>query len=212
VDDVEDAQPVNRFLVRATLVGVVILASGLAQALSPVSAQLSPGAVCISTYADLNGNGMRDADESVLAGVNVNLATGGVIIATHVSAAGEEQYCFEDLLPGVYTLIFTDSPTYRATTSNEGTYALSEGQRLTISGFGAVPVPPEDLRDEVAAKIAASDPDEPVEPSTRLVVAGIASMAVMLFMIGVGAVILGMMSGRRPRREPPDANNYSPGA
>lgn len=200
-------------LQRALLLAAALTVSLIA-AQPPAAAQTPPGAICISTFADLNANGVRDEGEAALAGVNTNLATGGAIIATHISATDEEQFCFEDLLPGVYTLTFTDSPTYRPTTSSEGTFALAEGQRLTINAFGAVPVAAADLRDEVSAKIAASNPDEPLEPSERLVFSGIASMFVMLLMIGVGAVILGVMSRRRRRRRRP-ANptypDYTPG-
>ncbi len=179
--------------------------------MSSVRAQGDPGAICISTFADLNANGAADDGETVLAGVNANLATGGVIIATHITTAGEEQYCFENLLPGVYTLTFTDSPTYHPTTSTEGTFALSAGQRLGINAFGAVPVAPEDLRSEVVAKVAASEPDESLAPSSRLVVSGIASMVVMLFMIAVGAVVLGMSSRRKAARRPPsNPTNMTP--
>lgn len=191
-----------------TLLLTAALIVTLIGAQTPAVAQPIPGAICISTFADLNANGVRDEGEAPLAGVNTNLATGGAIIATHISAAGEEQFCFEDLLPGVYTLTFTDSPTYHPTTSSEGTFALAEGQRLTINAFGAVPVAAADLRAAVSAQIAASDPDEPLEPSERLVFSGIASMFVMLFMIGVGAVILGVMSRRRRRRRRPPTPTY----
>jgi hypothetical protein len=166
------------------------------------SAQTDSGALCIATFADTNGNGMRDTDETPLPGVNVNLATNGMIIATHVT--DEQNYCFENLQPGIYTLTFTDSPTYRTTTSNEGTFALAAGQRLTISEFGAVPVPLNKLRAEVAAQVAASQSDdEPLDSSLRLLISTVGSMMVMLFMIGVGAVILGTISGRRRKSVPP---------
>ncbi|HML23597.1 MAG TPA: SdrD B-like domain-containing protein [Aggregatilinea sp.] len=200
------------------LLSAVLLLGGMGR-LPAARAQGDPGAICISTYADTNGNGIADEGETPLAGVNVNLATGGAIIATHITAAGEDQYCFDNLLPGVYTLTFTDSPTYRPTTSTEGTFELAAGQRLGINPFGAVPVSPEDLRSEVAAKVAASDPDEPLAPSSRLVVSGIASMVVMLFMIAVGAVVLSMTSrrrkaSRRPPASPPGAppTNIAPPA
>lgn len=202
----------NRSLSRMVVILAAVLVLGGAGWLPAVRAQGDPGAICISTFADLNANGAADDGEAVLAGVNANLATGDAIIATHITTAGEEQYCFENLLPGDYTLTFTESPTYRPTTSAEGTFALAAGQRLGINAFGAAPVSPEDLRSEVMAKVAASDPDEPLAPSSRLVVSGIASMVVMLFMIAVGAVVLGMTSRRHKasRRPPPGPANMAP--
>jgi hypothetical protein len=174
---------------------------GLSQAIAaPVRAQTPVGAICVATFADSNGNGMRDPGEDMLPGVNVNLATGGVIIATHIIAPGETQYCFENLLTGIYTVTFTDSALYRITTANEGTFPLDVGQRLMINDFGAFPVT--NLRTEVAAQIAAArEPDKPLESSTRLMLATVGSMVVMLFMVGIGAVILGLSSGRRPAKK-----------
>jgi hypothetical protein len=169
------------------------------------AAQTQTGAICVATFADTNGNGQRDEGEPSLDGVNVNLSTGGVIIATHITAEGEDQYCFEHLLRGIYTVTFTPSPTYRITTASEGTFALETGQRLTIDRFGAFPVGMEGLRAEVAAQVAAArGSDKPLETSTRLLLSTVGSMLVMLFMVGVGAVILGLISsGRRTGKSRP---------
>jgi len=122
--------------------------------------------------------------------VNVNLATGGVIIATHVTAEGESEYCFENLLRGVYTVSFTDSPLYRITTAREGTFALDARQRLTLDPFGAFPVGAEGLRAEVVAQAAAASEDEPLDTPTRLLLATVGATMVMLLMIGLGAVLI----------------------
>lgn len=180
------------------LAGVLLLSSGAVLC----SAQLETGVICVATFADTNGNGLHDAAESALAGVNVNLATGGVIIATHIMAEGEASYCFDNLLTGFYTITFTDSPLYRATTATEGTFSLDGGQRMEVNPFGAVPIPLDNLREEVAIMHATTE--EKLDMSTRLLLATSLSMLVMLFMIGVGAVILGLMTRpsaqrRRPR-------------
>jgi hypothetical protein len=178
------------------LIGLLSLSPAIA---APVRAQTPVGAICVASFADSNGNGMRDPGEDMLPGVNVNLATGGVIIATHIIAPGETQYCFENLLTGIYTVTFTDSALYRITTANEGTFPLDAGQRLMINDFGAFPVA--NLRTEVAAQIAAArEPDKPLESSTRLMLATVGSMVIMLFMVGIGAVILGVVSGRPAKK------------
>jgi hypothetical protein len=191
-------------LARLAFAAVGILsASSLVSPFAAARAQDQTGALCVSTFADTNGNGLREETETNLQGVNINLSTEGVIIGTHVTTAEDTEYCFENLLPSVYTVTFTDSPTYRTTTANEGTFALDGGQRLTLNPFGAVPVPTAELRAKVAAQVvAAEESDEPLETSTRLLLSTVASMAVMLFMIGVGAVLLGVMSGggRRKKR------------
>lgn len=162
--------------------------------------QTSTGAICVTTFADVNANGQREAGETVLPGVNVNLATDGVIIASHITAAAEDPYCFENLLPGIYTVTFTNSPTYRTTTANQGSYVLDAGQTMTLDDFGAFPIPLDRLRVEVAAQVAASkEAAEPFSTSTRLLLATAGSMMVMVFMIGVGAIMLGITSNRRSK-------------
>ena len=185
----------RRFSVRlltALLVTMLLAIIGL-----PAFAQVETGEICVATFADVNADGQHDPDETALAGVNVNLVTGGVIIATHIVEENETDYCFENLLTGIYTVVFTDSPLYRATTAQEGTFAV-EGQRFTVNPFGAFPIPAENLRAEVAQQNAKSD--DPLDMPTRLMLATGGSMMVMVFMVGIGAVILGILSGRNPKR------------
>ena len=193
---------VNRWLSGVSAVWVVMIALG--GAASPrVAAQEPTGVICVTAYADTNANGQRDPDEAVLAGVNVNLSTGGVIIATHITEPGETLYCFENLLRGVYTVTFTDSLLYRTTTASEGTFALDGGQRLTIDPFGAYPVGLDGLRAEVAAQVATKTADKPLDGRLRLLLATVGSLLAMLFMIGVGAVLLGLSAARRGRASSP---------
>lgn len=189
-----------RRLLNAAL-ALILLALGQ----SPAQAQTGAGAICVATFADLNGNGARDPGEGPLAGVHVTLATGGVIIATHLTTEGEDSYCFENLLRGSYTISFTDAPIYRTTTPREGTFALDAGQRLLLDPFGAVPIPPEALRAEALARWQAAQPaDTPLPSSTRLFLATAGALLVMMLMIGIGAVILGLLSFRRSPLEPPE--------
>jgi len=177
----------------------------------PAHAQEAPGSICISTYADTNMNGIHEDTEALLPGVNVNLSISSIIVATHVFAATEMQYCFENLQPGVYTVTFTNSPTYQGTTASEGTVQVTGDAPLIVS-FGAVPIPPAELAPRVAADTdeAENDGDETLDPSVRLLLSTGASMIMMLFMIGIGAVILGLMGSRRkPQRM---VNPYEPPA
>ena len=57
----------------------------------------------------------------------------------------------------------------------------------------------EGLRAEVVAQAAASE-DEPLDTSTRLLLATVGATMVMLFMIGLGAVVLGLRDWRSQRR------------
>lgn len=172
----------------------------LSQAISAQAAQAGrgSGAICISTFADANLNGEQDATEQPLGGVNVNLSMSGVIVSTHLTTADEARYCFQNLLPGIYTVTFTDSPLYRATIANTITHRLQSGQELTIAPFGAAPIPPTRWRAEVDARLAASQgEDEPMELSLRLLLATVGSLVIMIFMVGVGALVFGAFGGRK---------------
>lgn len=189
---------------------VIIMSLLVGAGLSLAAAQVIPGAICVSAFADVNANGMRDEGETPLAGVNVNLSTDGVIIATHLTAADDTPYCFENLSPADYTVTFTGSPTYRITTASQGSYALASGQRLTIDQFGAQPIPPEqwpETFDQLNTSTAEST--DSFDTSERLVLATVGAMVVMLFMVAIGAVLFGIL-GRRRRRPAPPTKTYSP--
>ena len=164
-----------------------------------LSAQISTGAICVSTFADLNANGLLDPGEPPLAGVNVNLVTGGVIIATHITESNEPEFCFENLLRGNYTVTFADAPLYRMTTPHSGTFALDEGQRLTLDPFGAYPIAAENVRAELLARQAAHAPvPAPFSTSVRLLLATVGAALMMLLMIGLGVIILSVWRWKRP--------------
>lgn len=187
---------------RLALVAIVIVMVAAASGATPARAQsaaqdTASSAICVQAFRDANANQVRDPGEGPLPGITVTLATQGAIVATHVTGTDETQHCFEGLPPGIYTIAFPDNALYRATTAREGTFQLDANQRLTIDEFGAVLIGPAALR----AELTASDTGgEPLETPTRLLLATGGSMMVMLFMVGIGAVILGMASGRRAQR------------
>ncbi len=83
----------------------------------------------------------------------------------------------------------------------EGTFALDAGQRLTIDAFGAFPIGPAGLRAEMIAQASAAQQDKPLDTSTRLLLATGGAAVVMMFMVGLGAVTLGLLDWRRQRRQ-----------
>lgn len=181
---------------------IVIISALLAHAVPAARAQQQPppGAICVSTFSDANGNGLQDAGEGILPGINVNLSTGGAIIATHITTADDSGgYCFENLLRGEYRVQFTDAPTHTFTTPRAGTFALDSGERLTIDPVGALAAPVDSVRATVTARDTARDSGEPLDSGTRLLLATVGSMLVMLFMIGLGVVYLGVTGRRRTR-------------
>jgi hypothetical protein len=199
------------------LLALGVLLAALALSAAPrIGAQTVPGAICVATFTDLNGNSIRDEGEPPLAGVTVNLSTGEQVVATHVMAEGEAQYCFENLAAGTYTITFQNDPAMRSTTANEGTFTLDEGQRLTITDYGAIPATTAqtDLAAETSAVVLETRTDEPaLRQPVRLAISAAGAVAVMVFMIGLGAIVLGIRGlgpRRRARPVPRYSQNYPP--
>ena len=199
------------------LLALGVLLAALALSAAPrIGAQTVPGAICVATFTDLNGNSIRDEGEPPLAGVTVNLSTGEQVVATHVMAEGEGQYCFENRAAGTNTITFQNYPAMRSTTANEGTFTLAEGQRLTITDYGAIPAATAqtDLAAETSAVVLETRTDEPaLRQPVRLAISAAGAVAVMVFMIGLGAIVLGIRGlgpRRRARPVPRYSQNYPP--
>ncbi len=85
-------------------------------------------------WEDGNGDGLRDPEEPPLAHAILTLWAGDVALQSHVT--GEDgQYDFSGLVPGLYRLVMTDPPGYRATTA--GPVRIEAQCGVTIQDFGA---------------------------------------------------------------------------
>jgi SdrD B-like domain len=159
---------------------LTILWIGFAFPMVAATAQDSnTGAICVLTFEDSNENGTRDEGEVPLAGIAVNIAVqNDVIIRNHITTSEDSPYCFNDLSNGTYTLSFADSPNHRATLQNSTEVTL-EGDTIRTE-FGAVSLPP-------FAESVQTDP--PLETGSRLLVALLGALLVMLFMAALGGVI-----------------------
>ncbi|WP_454929827.1 SdrD B-like domain-containing protein [Actinomyces sp.] len=89
---------------------------------------VKPASVGDKVWMDVNRDGLQDADEPAMPGVTVTLtradgsavtdAEGNPVAAVTTDANG--QYKFENLLPGDYTVTFTNPAGYEATVSDAG--------------------------------------------------------------------------------------------
>jgi hypothetical protein len=157
--------------------------------LLPVHAQGSSGILCVLAFEDLNENGVRDSGEAVFPGISVNVAVNtDVITATHITDPDSAPYCFENLPPNDYHLYFADSPNHRPTTENDAALTLEAGQRLRVE-FGAVPQDPLRTPEEAAAE----NTSEQLSNTTRIMVALLGAVLVMVFMIGFGVVLASVL-------------------
>src|SRR5574341_768663 len=171
----------------------IILAILIVLILVPAfSANAQGNAICVFAFQDTNENGVRNDDEGALPGINVNLAIEtDIIIATAITTQEDEPYCFENLVPGVYNIYFPDSPNHRATTQSSAAMEIHAGQHIRVE-FGAQPEEPIRLQNDPAM------PNNPtantrLTTTTRILLALLGTIIVMIFMIGFGAVVVSVM-------------------
>lgn len=83
-------------------------------------AATNTGLMCVALYDDVNGNGRRDTDEGPIAGGALTLldSASGAPVEAYTTQAGEDEHCFENLAPGLYTIAAAPPSGYNPTTSN----------------------------------------------------------------------------------------------
>ncbi len=110
----------------------------------PTSPPPPPTVICLVAFSDSNGNGERDAEEPLQAGVAFTLFTDDAVVANYVTDGLTEPFCVTDLPPGAYQI--TRSVGREETLSNSGnrslTLAAGDQVMLGFGGFvGATPPP-----------------------------------------------------------------------
>ena len=109
----------------------------IAQATATV---IGTGTVCALLWNDNNGDGVRDATESLLPGGQiavVEIATGKPVQA-YTTDGVSEPHCFKDLLAGQYTVSFAAPAGYNATTGTATPLDVAAGSTSELE-FGAQP-------------------------------------------------------------------------
>ncbi len=164
-------------IARATAFALLAMLLISAGSLRPIAAQSAPtGSVCALAYDDANKNSAHDAGEVVALGVNESLLIkGNIVIANHLSD-GEGQYCFNNLLPGQYTLTFA-SPLIDATTPNSFVIGVNAGDQVVREFGSTVRV----LTVSTSATITLPK----MTQVARIVLAGAGALLAMLLMIGL---------------------------
>ena len=94
------------------------------------------GSICLMLYSDDNANGSREVLEGKLSGGEFTLSSGGQVIETYTTDGINEPYCFSELRPGSYTLVW-QTEGYEATSTPGWAVTLRDGQTLTRQ-FGAI--------------------------------------------------------------------------
>lgn len=93
-------------------------------------------AVCVTVYADENGDGLRDAaNEPLQANAAVTLFKSGASVSTQISDGVNESYCFEDLEASTYQVQVSPPANYVVTSDASWAIALAGGNTIPVS-FG----------------------------------------------------------------------------
>lgn len=96
-----------------------------------------PAMLCVMSYDDANGNGIRDPQEAKVGGVKFLLNTATTLLGQYTADGVNEPYCFSDLDPGTYTVSW-EGEGYQATSGQSWTVELTPGQ-IQEHEFGVVP-------------------------------------------------------------------------
>ncbi len=105
---------------------------------APVAEEVSsaPTGICVSAYADLNGDGQRDeAIESLLSDAAITLFQAGTTVSTYITDGISEPHCFENLEAEAYEVRVFPPANYQATTSDSWAIAVSSGVMVPVT-FG----------------------------------------------------------------------------
>ena len=154
----EGAKPTEAYTGRYKTSADVSIAEATGSVIDVNFGFVKPASVGDYTWMDVDRDGLQDSDEPALPGVTVTLmradgsavtdALGNPVASVTTDAAGK--YTFENLLPGDYTVTFTNPAGYEATISDAGddraadsngataSVTLVQGQTDDTIDFGAV--------------------------------------------------------------------------
>jgi hypothetical protein len=129
------------------------------------------------SYEDVNGNGVREPDEALLAGIDFMVSNGTQTVGTYTTTGVSEPYCFPDLQPGTYIVSWMADG---LTPTSDQSWAVSLSPGATVSHeFGA-------QRGEGATEMDQDDGGAGGLP--RWVVALIVMLGIVFLLGGIGAM------------------------
>lgn len=130
----------------------------------PTATPLPPtgGSVCVNSFADDNGNGVRDPNEGFMGSVTFTIASGTNVVGQALSSGTDAPFCFEELEPGTYQVAQLVPGRLEMTTAANTTLEVQEGSAIGIE-FGSR-IRPEGQ--EVAAVQPTAVSADPAAPTT----------------------------------------------
>ena len=99
--------------------------------------EIGYGTLCVILYQDINGDSMRQEEESSLPGGALSISNpDGSISITEDTVGGLEHFCVDDLEAGPYTITAAIPDGYNPTTALSASTTLNGGDQSYL-GFGA---------------------------------------------------------------------------
>ena len=105
---------------------LVLVAGGNVVAQASPAAQQGSSQICVLAFDDQDGNGKREADEPLLAGVSFTLADAAGVKGLYKSDGSSEPYCLGKLDPGSYTVRAKAPANFESTTGGQA-FSLAVG-------------------------------------------------------------------------------------
>lgn len=154
-----------------------------------------PGAtVCLNAFADVNGNGVKDANEGYMGNVAFTIGRNNQVVGQAVSSGTSTPFCFDGLEPGVYEVAQVVPGALEMTTAGNASVEVAEGQTVGVE-FGSrvrldEPAPAATEVASVDQPTAVPEADQPATGSPRLGLAAISGLVVMILaVVLLGALI-----------------------
>jgi hypothetical protein len=163
-----------------------------------VAAQL-----CVVVYEDDNGSNNREATELLLIDANINLLSTSNVVLANVVTMERAPYCFPNLPAGQYMISVSGRG---LTPPIPLALTLRDGERL-IREVG-VQMAPAEGRQPTGDNIVV-----PLTTGSRVALAGLAGVLIILLMSGLGLVVYGILFYKRTDRlapQEPVENENSP--
>jgi LysM repeat protein len=124
------------------------------------SEEVSGGAICVSAYKDTNGNGVREASEGFLSGIEIAVSNSQQELGSYTTDGISEPYCFSGLIADSYQVAQKLSGDWTATTLAAWGISLQDGDTVSLEFGNAVSQPQETVAGEAAADDSAAAEEE----------------------------------------------------
>lgn len=147
--------------------------------------------ICVVVFEDINANGLRDEDEALIEGIDVQLTTSGVIIDTFITTDNDFS-CFSGLPAGEYRVGVPPSPRHQMTTQADFAPTFIGVGTDVKAEFGAQRVNPF-TADALLPNLPSKSGKIELDREMRLLLATFGATLVLLLMMGIGSIIIWLL-------------------